>query len=312
VFTRPGALARALRRSGVSRAVADKAEQLMRELDEAAYDRHGDIGGDAARRAEQLFAQADEEALARAEIRLPLSLLGVVLAAVLTTGSVFAASDFDTAFDRAVSAYGRRDYVAARDAFREIARNEPLSADAWANFGSSAWAAGDTAAAVTGWQRALRLEPLADDMRERVQLAHGLPIGSVGYVPPTPLSVVGALALVAWLAGWGYAARSAWRGRGFPSPATASMLVGAVGFVATFGLESQLSGKRIAVVRETLQLHAEPMLASERIASAVVGEVVRIKGVQGAWTLVRLDDGRDGWIDSDDLIALDPQTSASD
>ncbi|HEY6210780.1 MAG TPA: hypothetical protein VIW45_00780, partial [Vicinamibacterales bacterium] len=85
----------------------------------------------------------------------------------------------------------------------------------------------------------------------------------------------------------------------------AAILVGAIGVLGTFGLDAQLSGRRLAVIRETSQLHAEPLLASDRGASAIVGEVVRVKGVQGAWTLVGLDDGRDGWIDTSELIPLD-------
>jgi hypothetical protein len=70
-FTRPGALARALRRSGVSRDVAEACEGLMRELDGAAYSREGTLASDAAARAAALFEQADAEALPRDEIRLP-------------------------------------------------------------------------------------------------------------------------------------------------------------------------------------------------------------------------------------------------
>jgi hypothetical protein len=305
VFTRPGALARAPRRSGVSRAVAEGAEQLMRELDRAAYARDETLAVDAARRAVQLYQAADEEALPRSEIRLPLSLLGVLLVCGLSVGVVSGSSPEEATFDQAVTAYHQHDYAAARDEFRDVARGEPKSADAWANFGSSAWAMGDTANAVAGWQRALRLEPLADDMRDRVQLAHGLPMGSAGFVPPTPLSLVAALALLLWVVGWGIAGRRAWRGDPATPQSTALLIVGAIGFIATFGLESQLAGKRLAVIRESAQLYAEPMLASERGATAIIGEVIRVKTVRGAWTLVGLDDGRDGWIDSGGLISLD-------
>ena len=323
VFTRPGSLARALRRSGVSRDVAERCERLMRELDGAAYARDGVLATDAAGRAVELYRLADDEALPHDEIRLPLSVLGVVLLAVLSTGVMAAAgpalwhaprsaSDERATFDDGVNAYSQRDYPAARDAFREVARIEPRAVDAWANYGTAAWAAGDTARAVVGWQRALRLEPLAEDVRDRVQLAHGLPVGSAGYVPPTPLSFVAALGLVFWLTGWVVAARRGARGKSFTGTVTSLVIAGVVGLVATFGLEAQLAGRRLCVVRETTQLHGEPMLGSERGASAIIGEVVRIKGVRGAWTLVGLDDGRDGWIDSSSLISLDQQDSSGD
>lgn len=313
VFTRPGALARALRRSGVSREVAESCEGLMRELDGAAYSRDGSLSIDAAQRAVALYRAADEEALPHDEIRLPLSALGVLLVFGLSTGVLAAASPTLLAsFDDGVSSYSQRDYASSRDAFREVTRVEPRAADAWANYGTAAWAAGDTARAVAGWQRALRLEPLASDVRERVQLAHGVPVGSAGFVPPTPLSLVAVLGMVLWLVGWAFATRRAARGQAMSGPASSLLIAGAITLIATFGLESQLAAKRVAVVRATTQLHDEPMLGSGRGASTLIGEVVRIKGVRGAWTLIGLDDGRDGWIDSSTLISLDQQDSSGD
>ncbi|HET9426314.1 MAG TPA: BatD family protein [Gemmatimonadaceae bacterium] len=312
VFTRPGALARALRRSGVSREAAEGCERLMRELDGAAYSRDGGLAADAAQRATSLYARADAEALPREEIRLPLSALGILLAASLSIGTAVAASTTVEIFDQGVAAYSQRDYRLAQDAFREVARQEPRAADAWANFGTASWAAGDTARAVAGWQRALRLEPLATDVRDRVELTHGLPVTSAGYVPPIPLSVVGGLGLLLWVAGWGIAAWRVRRGARVLPGLTAAIIAGGIALVATFGLEEQLTGKRVGVVRMTAQLRVEPVLGAARGANALVGEVVRIRGVRGAWSLVMLDDGREGWMDASLLIPVDQRQSIAD
>jgi hypothetical protein len=307
VFTRPGALARALRRSGVSRDLAAECEHLMRELDGAAYSRDHTLAADAATRAAALFARADAEALPREEIRLPLSALALVLFAVLSIGTATAASTTIEVFDGGVAAYGQQDYRLAQEAFREVARREPRGADAWANYGTSSWAAGDTARAVAGWQRALRLEPLATDVRYRVELAHGLPVTSAGYVPPIPLSLVAGIGLLLWMGGWGVAAWRMRAGRVALAGLTAAIIVGGLALLATFGLEEQLSGKRVAVVRESGQLYVEPVLSSDRGANALVGEVIRVKAVRGAWSLVALDDGREGWVGSSALIPVDPR-----
>jgi tetratricopeptide (TPR) repeat protein len=312
VFTRPGALARALRRSGVSRGVAESCESLMRELDGAAYSRDGALASDAAARAAALFEQADTEALPREEIRPPLSLLGILLVASLSVGSAMAAGTTLEVFDQGVTAYSQQDYRLAQEAFREVARREPRAADAWANYGTASWAAGDTARAVAGWQRALRLEPLAADVRDRVDLAHGLPVTSAGFVPPVPLTLVASVALLLWIGGWGTAALVARSGRRMSAPITAVIIAGGIGLIGTFGLEEQLSGKRVAVVRAGVQLLAEPVLGSDRGASALIGEVVRVKGVRGAWTIISLDDGRDGWMASSNLIPLDPVVSITE
>ena len=131
-------------------------------------------------------------------------------------------------------------------------------------------------------------------------------------MPPAPLSLVAGLGILLWLVGWGFAARRAARGQSFSGPISSLVIAGAITLIATFGLEAQLTGKRAAVVRVTTQLHGEPMLGSQRGASALVGEVVRINGVRGAWTLIGLDDGREGWIDSSALISIDLQDSSGD
>ena len=63
-------------------------------------------------------------------------------------------------------------FVGAREAFIVAATTEPRAPDAWANLGTASWAAADTARSVAAWQRALRLEPLASDVRDRVELVH--------------------------------------------------------------------------------------------------------------------------------------------
>src|SRR5262249_20369383 len=92
------------------------------------------------------------------------------------------------AFDAGVAAYARHDFVAARDAFNATVQAEPAAPDGWANLGTASWALADTARSVAAWQRALRAEPLANDVRERVELAHSLPVTASGYVPPLPAS----------------------------------------------------------------------------------------------------------------------------
>ena len=75
--------------------------------------------------------------------------------------------------------------------------------------------------------------------------------------------------------------------------------------IAGFGLADRMSGRRLGVLRTTASLRSDPELGGERGATAVIGEVVRITGRQGAWTRVVLDDGRDGWLEASDLVSLD-------
>lgn len=305
-FTRPGALARTLRRRGVSTEVALEAERFLRELDEAAFSSTGKLPEDATERANKLYQTIDAEALHRSQIVLPA--LGVIALFAITVGTAHA---FDAAtareqFDRGVQAYGQHDFVSAREAFIAAVAAEPRAPDAWANLGTASWAVADTARSVAAWQHALRIEPLADDVRERVELVHALPWSAAGYVPAIPAAWLFDVAALLWCLAWGGAAIRMMRGREVAGRDVAALVVAAsIVAVAAFALSDRLSGRQLAVLRRTASLSVDPELGGERGATAIIGEVVRVRGRQGAWTRIVLDDGRDGWIENAELVSLD-------
>lgn len=306
-FTRPGALARSMRRRGVSTDLALEVESFLRRLDEAAFSESGALPSEAARHAASLYAKVDDDALPRTQI---LARATLIVAGVLTIGAG-TASAFDAvaarqAFDHGVSAYENHNFVTAREAFIAAVASDPAAPDAWADLGTASWAVADTARSVAAWQRALRIEPLASDARERVELVHALPWNSAGYVPPLPASWVFDLAAVLWLIAWGNAAYRASRGRSLGGRTLVTLGV-AAGVIAVggFALAERLSGKHLAVLRETASLSSDPGLGGERGATGIIGEVVRVSGRQGAWSRVVLDDGRDGWIETSTLVSLD-------
>ena len=305
-FTRPGALARALRRRGVSTPVAQDAEQFLRQLDEAAFSASGVLPADAGQRAAELYKNVNTEALARTHFGLPALCIAALLSIGVATAHAIDLSVARQAFDRGVAAYEQHDFVAAREAFIASAMAEPRAPDAWADLGTASWAVGDTARSVAAWQRALRLEPLASDVRERVELAHALTWTSAGFVPPFSAAWLFELAAVLWCIAWGTAAyrarsREQWERRGLTTLCTVAVLIA----IAGFGLADRMSGRRLGVMRATASLRSDPELGGERGATAIIGEVVRVTGRQGAWARVVLDDGRDGWLESSALVSLD-------
>jgi len=312
-FTRPTALARALRRRGVSTELATDAERFLRELDEAAFALHGKLPARAAERAAEIYRAVDGEALSKSQISLRNG--GLIVIALFCTGVATArALDIATArsaFDAGVAAYDRHDFVAAREAFIASVVAEPNAPDAWADLGTAAWAVADTGRSVAAWQRALRIEPLASDVRDRVELVHALPWSSSGYVPPLPPSWLFDFAALLWCSAWIAAALRARRGERATNRRLATLAVGA-GVVAIlgFGLAERMSGRHAAVMRRTASLNVDPQLGSERGATAIIGEVVRVTGRQGAWSRVALDDGRDGWIENALLVSLDAKDAA--
>jgi len=316
-FTRAGTLARALRRAGVSAEVAGDAERLLRALDEAAFGPATALQQDAVAQAAAIARVVDVEALPRHELRLA-RLLVLMLAVVLpVAGGTLRAISVDAAqrdFDRGVRAYSLRQFAVARSAFANAARQAPWAPDAWANLGTAAWSASDTAVAVLGWQRALRLEPTAPDVRERLQLAQATGFGSIGFVPPVSATITLWLGAAGWVLAWMIAAvlsfrRSLAHRVAVRRWAYASAIVGVLLVLAGLDVDQRLAARNLIVIRSSSRLSSDPALGGETKGTAIIGEVARTLRRQGAWTLVSLDDEREGWIESSSLASLERGTT---
>jgi len=133
-----------------------------------------------------------------------------------------------------------------------------------------------------------------------------LPWSSAGWVPPLPAAWVFNLGAAVWLVAWLVAGirgarRLPWRSFELTVASAAAIVVLIGGFV----LSDRSSGRHVAVMRRTESLSVDPQLGGERGPTALIGEVVRVTGRQGAWVRAVLDDGRDGWVESAAVIGLD-------
>ena len=302
-----GALARAARRAGVSTSVANEADALLAELDHAAFGGASRGVKDAAKRAWRIYREIDREARSRDSLRAPVTgaLLGLVVLLAAQSALALQGTALDPArrFAAGVTAYRAARYSDAAREFGAAATAEPRAPDAWMNYGSASWQAADTARAVVGWQRALRLEPLAVDAREAL-IRVDLPVDeSLGDVPPLP---VGALALVAaslWCLSWLMAAIRV-RRAGSTAMALGGISLSIALAAVAFTAHSVVAGRGLAVMDATGALRALPALAAEYGAVARVGEVARIDERRGDWTRVALAGAREGWVEHALLVPL--------
>jgi tetratricopeptide (TPR) repeat protein len=318
ITTTRGALAKALRRAGTTPETAAAAEALLVALDRAAYSPGAPPPAGAAASALDLFGRVDGEARSRLALAARRFAPSVALAVAVGAGAAGAASavaaqlqaDEPTPAERFAAgraAYEARRFPEAARLFADVARAQPRAADAWANFGTSSWAAADTAAAVVGWQRALRLEPLADDARDRLALVGPSQQGAVASVPRVPLDAATLGALALWCGGWVLLLVAARRPRaravlsGWGAGALAASLVLSVSARA---LAAGLAAHRLAVVEDRGPLRTLPALAADEGAALVPGDVARVEQRQGAWARVALDGEREGWVEWDRLVPL--------
>jgi len=297
------ALVRALRRSGVTADAARRADELLGALDTAVYSGKDARVADAAKRAWEVLQEVDREARPRIVKRTSPSVAIVAMLAVsLGTAQSAGESPAAEAFARGIREYEAKRYPRAERFFAEAARLEPLSADAWANFGTAAWAARDTAAAAIGWQRALRLDPIADDARTRLDLTPGFGGSALTSVPPVSESTVALVGGVAWIAAWLFAAVGIWRRRADWRYAAYGLGIVALGSgIIGVQIREARNARRLGVVVETTRLRALPVLGGEAGSPVLTGEIARTVREQGVWSLIRTGDDREGWVETDRL-----------
>lgn len=293
--TAPGALAEALRREGVTAETAKDAEYLRDALDTASYAR-GARAADLKERVRALLKRVGEEARRRGAV--VLCCLLAAMSPLMAQGSERALS----AFAEGQTAFAGRDFVRARDAFLRAAQSAPRDPSAWANLGTAAWHAGDTASAVLGWQRALRLDPLAEDLRPRlarVRAPQDRGAARVWPVPPIPLAVA---AFGLWWLAWLLLARRAREGR--PGLRWIALLPAFVLVSIAGWLEWRLRAADLLVIATPAPLRALPALGAEAGAVPLVGEVVTVRERRGVWVRIELDAGRSGWYPLERTYAL--------
>jgi hypothetical protein len=300
---------RALRRAGVSDATAAAAATLLAALDEAVFG-GGESSGTAPDRAIELIRAIDEEAKPRAAIAARArsrQLAGLSLVALLSATAWAASQDVvaTTVFGDGLTAYDAREFGSARQSFFELAQARPRAANAWYNFAVSSWQLEDTAAAVIGWQRAMRLDPMAGDVRAMLRLGPGTPHLWHG-VPPVSITTMGVVGAAMWIAGMLLLAVARRRNHPLLRRMGGTLAI-AAGLTLLAGIRQReiLDGRNAGVVLEAARLREMPVLSSEAGIEARPGEVVRILGAQGAWVRVELSDGRTGWMDAQRLQSLE-------
>ena len=296
--TGPGALASALRREGVTAETASAAEQLRDSLDRTAY-ASGRGRTDLRERVQQVITRIATEARRRAGAAAVMLALAVGAAALGAQG----ADPALVAFTEGQIAYAGRDFGRARDAFLRAARAAPRDPATWANLGSAAWEAADTASAVLGWQRALRLDPLAGDLRPLLQRVRAPQVRGDARVWPVPPLPVAALAFVLWCGAWALVA--VWTRRGRVRPLAFAVVLPGLTFAAfAFATEQRLRARDLVVVAASEPLRNLPALGAEAGAMPLVGEVARVLERRGVWLRIELEAGRAGWFPAERAYAL--------
>ena len=303
----PAALARALRLAGVTDAVAESASGLAARLDASAFSPAGKAADGALAEALAIVRAIDVEAIRLTRTRSgTVRTIALLMALVLPAGAAYAVPDaLRRTFAEGVSAYEHAAFTTSQHLFARVASRAPRSADAWANIGAAAWSRGDSASAARAWQRAIRLEPLDDESRDRLDAFVPSMIRANGYVPPVPVGALAFVALALWIAAWILLALPI-RLRPPASRAVAggALSVSVVLLLGALELNEQLDPGPLGVLRETRPLTEAPG-STTSVATGTIGETGRIGAREGAWLRIAIDPARSGWVPATSVLPLD-------
>lgn len=315
-----------LRRRGVTRETTADVMQLLAELDEAAWSSAGASGSTGtgspswAERIRNLAARVDAEAIPVRSSKVQtgrrgsrgsrggIPLIWMLVSSAVLFGAATALHANSAQFDRAVSLYDSGAFSDASVEFLELAERAPRNADAWANGGTAAWAAHDTASAVIGWQRALRLEPMAGDLRDRMQLLPQESQSGIASVPRIPRDLPFLIAVVLWCAGWVVIAAVAMRSPRTVAPqGVAALALAVAAGIWHIAADSRLEGSRLGVVETREAIRVSPAADANANGDTSPGDVVAV-GEQHVdasrgeiWIAVQHVDGRLGWMPAQSL-----------
>jgi hypothetical protein len=300
-LTDAGAWTLALRKEGLSPRSAEAIEALLAALDAECFaeiparQARGARWVDQAREAlEVLEDEVYSGGRRKASARTRASSVALGILFVVTTGG--AQSGAGDAFALGKTAYAGGDYVRAARHFADAAREAPRAVAAWENLGTASVMAQDTATAVLGWQRALRLDPTNMELRSRLGALHVPQEGRYASVFPVPGFVAVAVAVLLWVTGWSLAARQAWTRRTAWRIVAVTSCAGGLLLWAAYAIEGQLEGRDLIVVTHSAPLRTLPSLTSESRSTPIPGEVAAVLERRGVWVHLRLDGARDGWM----------------
>jgi hypothetical protein len=299
-------LAGILRRAGVTDATARQAEELLERLDAAAFSPAGAAEGALVKRAAAVAAAVDTEAERAAPTTRAVWL--VVSTALLTAGVATAAlpDGVERTFGDGVRAYQRGEWATAERLFARAAARAPRAPDAWANLGTAAWAASDTARAALGWQRALRLEPIDEESRQRLAVLQAPLMDSPAYVAPLSGDAVALSALALWIVAWlALAIPAARRPHYARAVAGGALTASVVALAVALELGQRGHARGLAVLRGSRTLLASPAFDAPPSAAASAGEVGRVGRSEAGWVRITLDDRRGGWLPVAAVLPLD-------
>lgn len=306
----------------------DTIDKFIAALDECEFERYapGDVGGNMMKTYDTaMIAITDIEGdlktsrgkrSAQTASTLSVIIIGFVLS--LCSVEVFAVNKAD-----ADSAYTSGNYIQAARIYNELLKVDE-SATLYYNLGNAYYRLGNIGQSVVAYEKALRLAPQDDDIRANLKFVHSKTIDRVssgsrmffvdwyesmlnlcGIDGWAGIGVASFIVMLLLIAVYFLCGRVVLRKVGFYGALLSFVIFIMSNFFAWQQLRAFNAHDRAVVVRPSAQIRKTP---SDTSASAFVlhegTSVVITDSLMKGWLGIRLDDGREGWIKSNQVEVI--------
>jgi len=240
--------------------------------------------------------------------------IGLILGAVMAAR---ADAPVPAQFDKANTLYEAGKYDEAKQAYGQLAKSGPLSANLFYNLGNTEWKLGNGGEAVADYERALALEPSHPQARANLDFVReqtGAKIATqewweraLGYLDANTASML--LALCGWAALFCLAVilLRLLRPAGRTGPVvTLGICLLTAGYAGGCLWEANGQATKAIVIARSTQARVAPADVAPIADTLPAGSEVLAPEVRGPWTYCTLPDGTRAWVPTDALDKVRP------
>lgn len=226
-------------------------------------------------------------------------------------------------FKEATQDYAAQNYKAAIKKYKKILSNGQVSVPLYYNLANAHYKLNHIAPSIYYYEKALQLEPNNAEVKNNLHFAQNMTIDAVKDNPKTGLGKIvnGLISKLsyngwAWLAVIGsvllvvlvlcyYFSRSSRAKRIFFSLGVLSLLVGLISLIFAYLQYDIQQNKKFGIIfSETSSIKAEPNKRADQAFLLHEGTKVKVLDNFSGFTKIQLADGRQGWIDTNDIKKL--------
>lgn len=239
---------------------------------------------------------------------------------LILTGLSLSAQDSPSRFQEANQAYLDGDFEAAILGYQDILTEDGKSASLYYNLGNAYYKSGQTARAILNYERALKLSPHDDDIRQNLEVARESVIDRFESVPQ-PLfkafyqNLFQALQPDSWawlsvafglilMAAVGIYLFSNQKRSGFGVAIAALLLALFSWFMAAQHHSYQEHNQAAIVMATNSYVKSGPGEKAEDVFILHAGTKAMVQESYDGWSKIKLPDGKIGWIHSGDLEVI--------